>query len=69
LDLLAIIALEVTPFRAYAPFQSLLPSIECILQVVFFEGVQHRLRFFLDHLNCVKKDGLSFLSSIRETEM
>jgi hypothetical protein len=27
---------------------------KCILQVVFCEGVQHRLRFCLDHLNCVK---------------
>jgi hypothetical protein len=34
---------------------------------VFCDGVQHSLRFFLDHLNCVKV-GLSVLPSIMETE-
>jgi hypothetical protein len=28
-----------SPFRAYAPFQALLPFFKCILEVVFWEGV------------------------------
>jgi hypothetical protein len=25
-----------------------------IPEVVFYEGIQHRLQFYFDHLNCVK---------------
>jgi hypothetical protein len=28
--------------------------LKYILEIVFCEGVQHRLRFFLHHLSCVK---------------
>jgi hypothetical protein len=50
LGLLAVIALEATPFCAYAPFLALLPCFKCILEVVFCEGVQYNLRFFLETL-------------------
>jgi hypothetical protein len=43
--LLATITLQVVPFRAYSPFPAFLPSFKCILEVVFCEGVQYRLRF------------------------
>jgi hypothetical protein len=33
---------------------------KCVLKVVFCEGVQHRLRFCLDHLNCVKTAAFQF---------
>jgi hypothetical protein len=33
---------------------------KCILEVVFCESVQHRLRFCLDHLNCVKMAAFQF---------
>jgi hypothetical protein len=33
---------------------------KCILEVVFCEGVQHRLRFCLDHLSCVKMAAFQF---------
>jgi hypothetical protein len=51
---MATIILEVVPFCTYAPFSVLLPFFKCILEFVFCEGVQHRLQFYLDHLNCVK---------------
>jgi hypothetical protein len=54
LGLLAIIALQVVPFLAYASFPELLPWFKCTLKSVFCEGVQHHLRFCLDHLNCFK---------------
>jgi hypothetical protein len=54
LFLLAIITLEVVPFRASAPFPVLLPLFKCILEFLFCEGVQHGLWFCLDHLSCVK---------------
>jgi hypothetical protein len=34
--------------------------LKCIMEVVVCEGVQHRLRFCLDHLNCVKMTVLQF---------
>jgi hypothetical protein len=43
LDLLATISLEVVSFHAYAPLPALV-IFNCILEVVFCEGVQHRLR-------------------------
>jgi hypothetical protein len=43
LGLLATITPEVIPFRAYAPFPTLLPFFKCILEVLFCEGVQHCL--------------------------
>jgi hypothetical protein len=48
------IALEADPFRAYAPFSALLPLFKYVLEIVFCEAVQHRLRFCLDHFKCVK---------------
>jgi hypothetical protein len=45
LGLLSIIALEVAPFRGYSPFPALLPISKRIMEVVFFECVQRRLRF------------------------
>jgi hypothetical protein len=60
LGLLATITLDLDTFRAYAPFPVLLPFLKCILEVMFCEGVQHRLRFCLDHLNCVKMGVFQF---------
>jgi hypothetical protein len=48
----------------YAPFPELLQFFNSNLEVVFYEGVQHRLRFCLDHFNCVKMA----VSSIGETD-
>jgi hypothetical protein len=42
------------------PFSALLPFFKCILEVVFCEGVQHHLRFYLDHLSCVKMAAFQF---------
>jgi hypothetical protein len=33
---------------------------KCILEAMFCEGVQHLLRFYLDHLNCVKMAAFQF---------
>jgi hypothetical protein len=66
LCLLANITLEVSPFCAYMSFLALLQFFKCILEVVFCEGVQHRLRFCLYHPNCVEI--VPVLSSIGETE-
>jgi hypothetical protein len=60
LGLLATITLEVVPFRAYAPFPALLSFFKCNLEVVFCEGVQYRLRFYLDRHNCVKMAAFQF---------
>jgi hypothetical protein len=60
LGLLANITLEVAPFCAYASFPALLPILKCILEVVFCEGVQHRLQFCLDDLSCVKMAAVQF---------
>jgi hypothetical protein len=30
------------------------------MKVVFCEGIQHRLRFCLDHINCVKMAAFPF---------
>jgi hypothetical protein len=69
LGLLATITFEVVPFRAYAPFPALLPFLKCILDVVFREGIRHRLRFCLDHLNCVKMAAFQFcLQSEKQRE-
>jgi hypothetical protein len=56
LGLLTTIILEVVPFCTYAPFPTLLPFLKCILKScsVGGGGVQHRLWFCIDHLNCVK---------------
>jgi hypothetical protein len=43
-----------------APFPALLTFLKCILEVVFFEGVQHRLRLRLDHVSYVKMAASSF---------
>jgi hypothetical protein len=37
-------ALEVVAFRVYAQFSVHLPCFKCILESVFYEGVQHRVR-------------------------
>jgi hypothetical protein len=34
--------------------------LKFILEVVFCEAVQHRLRFYLDHLSCVKTAAFQF---------
>jgi hypothetical protein len=60
LDLLDTIILKAVPFRASAKFLALLACFKCILKVVFCEGVQHRLRFCLDYLNCVKMAAFQF---------
>jgi hypothetical protein len=60
LDLLTTIALKVVPFRVHAQFPARLPCLKCILEVGFCEGVQHRLRFCLSHLNCVKMASFKF---------
>jgi hypothetical protein len=67
LGLLATITLEVVSVRAYAVFPELLLFVEVILEAVFCESVQHRLRFCLDHLSC-QNGGISILSSIGETK-
>jgi hypothetical protein len=59
-DLQATITLKVVPFRAYEPFPAFLPFFKRILEVVFSEDVQHRLRFCLDNLNCVKMAAFQF---------
>jgi hypothetical protein len=60
LGLLVTITLEVVPFRAYAPFPALLSFFNCTLTVVFSESVQHRLRFFFDHLTSVSMAAFQF---------
>jgi hypothetical protein len=54
LGLLATIFLEAVTLRAYAPFPALLNFFKCILDVVFCEGIQYRLRLRFDHFNSVK---------------
>jgi hypothetical protein len=68
LGILATSTLEAVPFRAYAPFPALLPFLKCILEVVFCEGVQHSMRFCLDHLNSVKMTAFKFYLQLEETE-
>jgi hypothetical protein len=60
LVLLATITLQVVTFLAYAPFPALRPFLKFVLEVVFCEGVQHPLRFRLDHLCCVKMPAFQF---------
>jgi hypothetical protein len=60
LGLQAIITLQIVAFREYAPFPALLPLFQCMLEVVFCKGIQHRLRFCLDHLSCVKMAAFQF---------
>jgi hypothetical protein len=60
LGLQATITLKVGPFHAYAPFPVLMPFLECMQEVVFCEGVQHHLQFYLDHLNCAKMVAFQF---------
>jgi hypothetical protein len=52
--------LDVAHFRVYASFPELLPIFKCVLEVVFCESIQHRLRFCLDHLSCVKMATFQF---------
>jgi hypothetical protein len=54
LGLLSTITLEAVPFCTCSPFPALLPFLKCTLEIVFCEDVQHRLRFCLNRLNCVK---------------
>jgi hypothetical protein len=58
--LLAAITLKVVSFRDYTQFLAILPSFKFILEIVFYEGVQHRLRFCLDLLDCVKMTDFQF---------
>jgi hypothetical protein len=60
LGVLATIALEVVPFRAYVPIPALLKLFKCILEGVLCERVQHCLSLCLDHLNCVKMTAFPF---------
>jgi hypothetical protein len=66
LCLLATITLDVVPFRAYASFPALPPClIKYILEAVFYEAVQQRLRFCLHRLSCVKIAAFSFIFNLR----
>jgi hypothetical protein len=68
--LLATITLEAVSFRLYAPFSELLSFSKCILEVVFCAGIQHRLRFYLDHLNCFQIATFQFyLQSWKQTNV
>jgi hypothetical protein len=68
LGLLATITLKLVIFCAYAPLSALLPFLKCILEVVFCEDVQHRLRICVNHLNCVKMAAFQFYLQSGETE-
>jgi hypothetical protein len=57
---LATVTLEAVSFRAYASPPALLPFFKCMLEVVFCEGVHHRLSLCLDHLSCVKITAFQF---------
>jgi hypothetical protein len=60
----------VPAFCAYAPFLALLPIFKSILEVLFCEGVQHLLRFCLDHLNNVQMVAFQFyLQSRKQREV
>jgi hypothetical protein len=70
LGLLTTITPAVFPFLAYAAFPATLPFFKCILEVVFCEGVQHSLRFCLNHLTCVKMAAFQFyLESGKQREI
>jgi hypothetical protein len=60
LGLLANITFEAVSCRAYAPFPARLPFFKYIVEVVFWEGDQHRLPFCLSHLNSVKMLAFEF---------
>jgi hypothetical protein len=60
LGLLAAITVKVVPFCAYARFPEFLPFFKCVLEVVFCEGVQHCLQFYLNHFICVKMVAFQF---------
>jgi hypothetical protein len=47
-----------SPLPSVSNFPSASASLKCILEVVFCEGVQHRMRFCFDHLNRVKTAAL-----------
>jgi hypothetical protein len=64
LGLLATTTLEVVPFRSHAPFPAFLPFLNAP-----YEGVQHRLRFCLGHLNCVKMTAFKFGKSSTSTQL
>jgi hypothetical protein len=49
-----------SPFTCVYTVPSASVIFKCILEVVFCEGVHHRLRFFLDYLNYVKMAALKF---------
>jgi hypothetical protein len=46
--------------------QRLYPFLKCILEVMVYEGVQHRRRFFLKHLICVKMAAFQFYLQLGE---
>jgi hypothetical protein len=70
MGLLDTITIEVVSFRACAPFPVLLPFFKCILQVVFCEGLQHRMRFCLDHHSCIKMAAFqSYLQSGKQKKV
>jgi hypothetical protein len=51
------------PLPRVCSFSALLPSVNRVLYIAIYEGVQHRQRFCLNHFNCVK-----MASSIGATE-
>jgi hypothetical protein len=59
LGLLTTINLEVL-FCSYALFPVLLLFFKCILEFVFCDGVQLRLRFCLDYASCAKMVAFQF---------
>jgi hypothetical protein len=52
--------LRSTPFSRVYTTPRASSILKCFLKVVFCEAVQHRLRFRLDHLNCVKMAAFLF---------
>jgi hypothetical protein len=63
--MLTTVTLEVVQFRVYALFPALLSFFKYILEVVSYEGVQHRLP---RSPKVCQNGGLSVLSAIGETE-
>jgi hypothetical protein len=68
LGLLTTVTLEVVLFRVYSPFPALLPFFKLTLEVVFCEGIQHRLRLFIDHPICAKITDLQFYLQLGKRE-
>jgi hypothetical protein len=61
LSLLATINFDVVPFRVHVLFPALLTIFKSIMEDVFCDSVQHRLRFCLDHNTCVKTVAFQFI--------